>query len=94
MKKKHKANLGRRGRYSKEQATLLRYRQFIGQPVTVATDRQTHALVATYARWENLNMQDAVTRLLGYGLCVVVAQREAAEKERTILEILMPVGKR
>ena len=89
-----KAKLKRRGRYSKEQATLLRYRQFIGRPVTVTTDRQTHALVATYARWEDLNMQDAVTRLLGYGLCVVLAQRKEAEKERRALVILKPVGKR
>ena len=91
---KHKAKPKQRGRYSKEQATILRYRHFIGRPVTIATDRQTHALVMTYARREDINLQTAVTRLLGYGLSVVVAQREAAEKERTILEILMPVGKR
>jgi hypothetical protein len=46
----------------------------------------------TYARQEDLNMQAAVTRLLGYGLCVVLAQREEAEKERRIAEILEPVG--
>jgi len=50
--------------------------------------------VATYARWEDLNMQDAVTRLLGYGLSVVLAQREEAEKERRIAEILEPAGHR
>ena len=92
---KRKSKLRRRsGYYTKEQAGTLRFRQFIGRRVTVNTDRQTHALVATYARWEDLNMQDAVTRLLGYGLSVVLAQREAAEKERTILEILMPVDNR
>ena len=91
---KHKAKRKQKGRYSKSQATLYRYRHFIGQPVTVATDRQTHALVATYARREDLNMQDAVTRLLGYGLSVVLAQMEEAEKERRIAEILEPAGKR
>ena len=91
---KHKAKPKQRGRYSKEQATLCRYRHFIGRPVTVTTDRQTHALVMAYARREDLNIQAAVTRLLGYGLSVVVAQRKEAEKERRILEILEPVGKR
>jgi len=91
---KHKAKPKQRGRYSKEQATLLRYRQFIGQPVTVATDRQTYALVMAYARKEDLNMQAAVTRLLGYGLSVVVAQWKEAEKERKVLEILEPASNR
>jgi len=78
---KHKSKPGRRGRYNREQARLIRYRQFIGRPVTIATDRQTHALVMAYARKEDLNMQAAVTRLLGYGLSVVVAQREETEKQ-------------
>ena len=91
---KHKAKRRRHGRYIKRKTLIAKYRRYIGQQICVLTDRQTHALVATYARREDLNMQDAVTRLLGYGLSVVVAQREAAEQERTILEILMPVGKR
>jgi hypothetical protein len=62
--------------------------------VTVTTDRQTHALVMAYARREDINLQTAVTRLLGYGLSVVVAQREEAERERRVLEILKPVGNR
>jgi hypothetical protein len=91
---KRKSKLGQRGHYNREQAGHIRYRQFIGRRVTVATDRQTHALVMAYARKEDLNMQAAVTRLLGYGLCVVVAQREEAEKERRALEILKPVDNR
>ena len=91
---KRKSKPGRRGHYNREQASLLRYRQFIGRRVTIATDRQTHALVMAYARKEDLNMQAAVTRLLGYGLSVVVAQWEEAEKERRIAEILEPAGNR
>jgi len=91
---KHKAKPKQRGRYSKEQATLCRYRHFIGRPVTVATDRQTHALVMAYARREDLNMQDAVTRLLGYGLSLALAKREEAERARRVLEILEPAGNR
>jgi len=83
---KRKSKLGQRGHYTREQAGILRYRQFIGRRVTIATDRQTHALVMAYARKEDLNMQAAVTRLLGYGLSVVVAQRKEAEKERRIFE--------
>ena len=83
---KRKSKLGQRGHYSREQAGILRYRQFIGRRVTIATDRQTHALVMAYARKEDLNMQAAVTRLLGYGLSVAVAQWKEAEKERRIFE--------
>ena len=91
---KRKSKLGQRGHYTREQAGILRYRQFLGRRVTIATDRQTHALVMAYARKEDLNMQAAVTRLLGYGLSVVVAQWEEAEKERRIAEILEPAGNR
>jgi hypothetical protein len=91
---KRKSKPGRRGHYSREQAGILRYRQFIGRRVTIATDRQTHALVMAYARKEDLNMQAAVTRLLGYGLSVVVAQWKEAEKERRVLEILEPASNR
>jgi hypothetical protein len=47
-----------------------------------------------YARREDLNIQAAVTRLLGYGLSVVVAQWKEAEKERRIAEILEPASNR
>jgi len=90
---KRKPKLGRRGHYTREQAGSIRYRQFLGRRVTIATDRQTHALVMAYARREDLNMQAAVTRLLGYGLSVAVAQREEAKRERRIAEILEPTGK-
>jgi hypothetical protein len=89
-----KAKPKRRGRYSPSQAALHRFRPFIGQPVTVTTDRQTHALVMTYARQEDINLQTAVTRLLGYGLSVVLAKKQEAERERGIAEILEPVGNR
>jgi hypothetical protein len=89
---KRKSKPGRRGRYNREQARLLRYRQFIGRRVTVNTGRQTHALVMAYARKEDINMETAVTRLLGYGLSVVLAQRKEAERERRIAEILKPAG--
>ena len=92
---KRKSKLRRRsGYYTKEQAGTLRFRQFIGRRVTVNTDRQTHALVATYARREGINMETAVARLLGYGLSVVLEQRKEAERERRIAEILEPAGKR
>lgn len=74
------------GRYIKRKTLIAKYRRYIGQRVCIATDRQTHALVMAYARREDLNMQDAVTRLLGYGLSVVVAQMEEAKKERRIFE--------
>lgn len=89
---KRKSKSGKRGYYSREQAGHIRYRQFIGRRVTVNTDRQTHALVMAYARREDINMETAVTRLLGYGLSVVVAQWEEAERERKVREILKPVG--
>jgi len=91
---KRKSKLGQRGHYSREQAGILRYRQFLGRRVTIATDRQTHALVMAYARKEDLNMQAAVTRLLGYGLCVVLEQWKEAERERRVLEILEPASNR
>jgi len=91
---KRKSKLGQRGHYNREQAGLIRYRQFLGRRVTIATDRQTHALVMAYARREDLNIQAAVTRLLGYGLSVVVAQWKEAEKERRIAEILEPASNR
>jgi hypothetical protein len=91
---KSKAKRRRHGRYIKRQTIFYNYRHYMAQRVTVATDRQTHALVATYARQEDLNMQDAVTRLLGYGLSMALAKQEEAEKERRVLEILEPVGNR
>jgi hypothetical protein len=91
---KRKSRRGQRGRFNEEEARRIRYRHLIGRPVTVSTDRQTHALVMAYARQEDLNMQAAVTRLLGYGLSVVLAQRKEAEKERRIAEILEPAGNR
>jgi hypothetical protein len=91
---KRKSRRRRTGRFTAEEARRLRYRQFIGRPVTVSTDRQTHALVMAYAKREDLNMQAAVTRLLGYGLSVVLEQRKEAEKERRIAEILDPASNR
>jgi hypothetical protein len=90
---KRKSKLGQRGHYNREQAGNIRYRQFLGRRVTIATDRLTHALVMAYARQEDINLQTAVTRLLGYGLSVVLEQRKEAEKERRVREILEPAGK-
>jgi hypothetical protein len=47
-----------------------------------------------YARREDINLQTAVTRLLGYGLCVVVAQREETDRERKVQKILKSAGNR
>ena len=67
---------------------LGKYYRILQQATAVAIDRETHVLLAVYARKHNYTMREAANRAIIAGLALDLAKEAARKKPKETEELL------
>ena len=72
----------------RKRAQLGKYWRILQQATAVAIDRETHVLLAVYARKHNYTMREAANRAIVAGLALDLAKEDARKKQKETEELL------